>query len=207
MVDFQFRREYLLDREGNIHSITGCPLYYLLEFNDLLKLLHEHISVWSNQFPSLSFAQLLEESVTIRSICERISTIHNSQFAIRNLEAETAERLFLGEKPLLLKVNGMLDEKKDSGTGETQSLEEFVATSLSALVSMGLATNLEGAIALAKQYPSDLIWSILTARSYQLDPKSKPVMSKGEEKRMLEELKEEMQSGNFFDGFPFGAAN
>lgn len=205
-MDFQFRREYLLDREGNIHSLTGCPLFHLLEFNDLLKLLHEHISVWSNQFPSLNFAQLLEESVTIKSICERISTIHNSQFAIHNLEGETAERLFLGEKPLLLKVNGMLEEKKDGG-GETQSLEEFIATSLSALVSMGLARNLEEAIAIAKQYPSDLIWSILTARSYQLDPKSKPAMSKATEKQMLEELKTEMQSGSFFEGFPFGGNN
>lgn len=205
-MDFQFRREYLLDREGNIHSLTGCPLYYLLEFNDLLKLLHEHISVWSHQFPSLNFAQLLEESVTIRSICDRISTIHNSQFTIRNLDGETAESLFLGEKPLLLKVNGMLEEKKDSG-GESQSIEEFVATSLSALVSMGLASSLDEAIAIAKQYPSDLIWSVLTARSHQLNPDSKPVMSKTQEKQMLEELKEEMQSGSFFDGFPFGGVN
>lgn len=202
----KFRREYLFSTEGNIHSLTSCPLYYLIEFNDLLKLLHEHIEVWSENFPTLTFAQLLEESKEIRGICERILVIQNSKFKIQNLDEEAVTRLFLGEKPLLLKVNGMLD-KHEEIDGEKQTIEEFIANSIAGLVSQGLANNLEQAIAIAKQYPSDLIKAIIEARSYQLNPDSKPVMSKSSEKQMLEELRNEMQSGSFFDGFPLGGVN
>jgi hypothetical protein len=191
-------QEYLLVSD-KLLCIAGCPLFYLIEFQELSTILNKHLAAWENI--DCTIAELLQSSPKIKAICDRILAIHN----IKSRDIETIEILLFGNSPVLLKINQINNEEKeqqDIFEGE-QSIEEFVSNTIVGLVSTQLAKNLEEAIAIAKQYSADTITGWLQARQYQLDPKSRPIMSKSEEKRMLEEMRQEMTDGSFFDGFPF----
>lgn len=182
--------------DGLYHPINGCPVTRLPDLQDWFALLYRAIASADGEvYPN--FYSLYLYNYEVKALCNEILACCGIKPAWVNIEQVHALVMEQeGGKPgLLLEVNHLVSS--DRPTEKSIPAEKYKAESVTLLVHLGLAQDLEQAWRIADSMSADELQDYLTARLYQLHPDLKEKEEREKEnKAAMETVMKEMMSGN-----------
>lgn len=193
---FKWNRLHFQDISGNLREIRGCPLTQLARLDDLLKLFHKLIeeSQEESQGEAVDFRALWLNNLMFRQVCSECLKLCGIEpdwcdvsmliQLLHHYEDEDAEGNQVLHPGLLVELNFPPPKRP---TRVITSIDQSVSQTISLMVTLGLANNLEQALYIASEVSGTQLQQIIEARLEQLNPKA------AEEDKTMEELGAKIQ--------------
>jgi hypothetical protein len=202
MLDFTWKNERLLNKNGNWIYINSCPVTKLIRLSESLSYL---ATIQSKT--SLSIQTLLDSDATyklgITNLLQELLSWHGLK--ISDFDSKGLDALFI-DPGHIYSINGFSRQKSDSNndsnnnSADSISLFEFESKMVTQLIETGMAKNIREALDFADSFPHDKLRAYLNARFTQIDPElEKRERQKRDDTQLMQTFVNDFKTGKFFD--------
>jgi hypothetical protein len=170
----EFRGIALLDAQGILRTIYGCPEAQIVELRSLLDLIQREV----DQADELAtFTSLYRESMFFRQVCDRalsLNALDPRWFTLTMIREFVLpyERDGVFQPGLLEEISFPLEQGKAAKAARQITWEQRQASLVSALISTGLAHDFATAWATMERMSADELQILIEERVKAIDPKS-----------------------------------